>query len=338
MRLVNVVSEYLSNKFRWLSLVATWAVVGIHSRTTTGAIGTVDFPTRMQDMFTDIFRFAVPLFFMISGYLFVSSFERHGWTPLLKRKIKSLYVPMVLWGVIGLVMFLPIRLYLKEDIPTVFDLLKLPLLVLAAGGGHFWYVRILIVMFIFAPAVYYIAKRTWAVMICVAVALLIPADSVAAHLHIPVAIIFIALGTQLAVHRCRSVVTTRRAASLFAFCLIGLILSFLLREQLTTHYLLILFEPLFMIGILWFGYDLVNGIRPIGKFPEKLNVMFFVYCMHVIVLYWSRGVLRMGIGTSPAMSMVRYVMLLLTFWMDIAIANGVRKISPRMFAVLAGGR
>ena len=57
-------SEYLSNKFRWLSLLATWAVVGIHS-----GVG-CDRSTRLTDtvacvqsMFTDLFRFAVPLFF-----------------------------------------------------------------------------------------------------------------------------------------------------------------------------------------------------------------------------------------------------------------------------------
>lgn len=330
-------NQYLSNKFRWLSLIATWAVVGIHSRTYSEAAGGINYSTRVQDISTDLFRFAVPLFFVISGYMFVSSFEKHGWMSLLRRKIKSLYLPMVIWGAIGLVMFLPIRIYINEDVPTVFDFLKLPLLALSSGGGHFWYVRVLIVMFVCAPVVYYVARHIWAAVLCIVVALLIPEDSVCAQLHVPVAIIFITLGIQLSIHW-RGNGMFKGGWCCFIFSLAGLVLSFLFKAQITTHYFLILFEPLFMIGVVWFGYDIIDRIRPIGKFPEKLNVLFFVYCMHIIILYWSRGVLRVALGTSPFMSLVRYFILLQTFWLDIIIANGIRRFFPRMFTVLAGGR
>ena len=222
-------TEYLSNKFRWLSLIATWAVVGIHSRTTADAVGVVDFSTYIQDKLTDLFRFAVPLFFVISGFLFVDSYEKHGWLQLLKRKAKSLYLPMVLWGGIGLIMFLPIRIYIKEDIPTLSDFLKLPFLVLASGGGHFWYVRMLILFFAIAPVVYYVANRRWAVALCFVGALLIPAESAAAQFHIPVAIIFFLLGTQLATrcHCANNVLICRGGVA----CLLGLLLSFYFKKQ-----------------------------------------------------------------------------------------------------------
>lgn len=89
-------TEWLSNKFRWLSLIATWAVVCIHSRTDRWSVGVEDYATRIESHIADIFHFAVPLFLVVSGYMFVHSYEKYGWGGLLRRKFKSLYVPMVI--------------------------------------------------------------------------------------------------------------------------------------------------------------------------------------------------------------------------------------------------
>ena len=117
-------TEYLSNKFRWLSLVATWAVVCIHSRTDRWAVGVEDYATKVEASIADLFHFAVPLFFVISGYMFVNSFKKHGWLLLLKRKVRSLYIPMVLWCIVCLALCLPIKIYSGKDVPTIFDVIK----------------------------------------------------------------------------------------------------------------------------------------------------------------------------------------------------------------------
>ena len=58
-------TDWLSNKFRWLSLIATWAVVCIHSRTDRWAVGVEDYATRIESHVADLFHFAVPLFFVV---------------------------------------------------------------------------------------------------------------------------------------------------------------------------------------------------------------------------------------------------------------------------------
>ena len=63
-------TDYISNKFRWLSMIATWAVVCIHSRTDRWAIGANDYAAKIESHIADLFCFAVPLFFVISGYMF----------------------------------------------------------------------------------------------------------------------------------------------------------------------------------------------------------------------------------------------------------------------------
>ena len=190
--------ERLSNKFRWLSLIATWAVVCIHSRTDRWVVGVNDFAVRIERNVADIFHFAVPLFFVISGYLFVSSYQKHGWGDLVKRKFKSLYVPTLIWSIVGVLLCLPIRIYSHHDVPTLLEVCKLPLMVFRSEAVHFWYVRALIVLFLVAPLTMFVAKRIWLCVFAMVGALFIPAASVGANLHIPVTLIFFLLGTVVA--------------------------------------------------------------------------------------------------------------------------------------------
>lgn len=329
-------SDWLSNKFRWLSLIATWAVVCIHSRTDRWAVGVEDCASRIEAHVADIFHFAVPLFFVVSGYMFVRSYEKYGWGGLLRRKFRSLYVPMVIWSVMGLVLCLPIRIYAHSDVPTIMDVCKFPLMLFRSEAAHFWYVRALIIWFALAPVAAYAARRIWAVVLLMFAALLIPAGSWAALAHIPVSVMFFLLGTQLA--RVKISLSRGGACGALVVCALGLVLSFLFKGQITEHYFAVLFEPLFMIGVLWFGYDVVDAKFNIGKYPEGLNVLFFVYCMHLIVLCWCGGIMRVALGASPAAKLCGYFALWFTFWIDIVAANVVRRKFPRVFAVLAGGR
>ena len=330
-------TEWLSNKFRWLSLLATWAVVCIHSRTDRWAVGVEDYATRIESHIADIFHFAVPLFFVVSGYMFVHSYEKYGWGGLLRRKFRSLYIPLVIWGLIGLVLCLPIRLYTHNDVPVIVDMCKLPLMLFRSEAVHFWYVRALIIWSAVSPLAVYAARHTWAAGLLMLSALLIPADSWATVVHVPVSVIFFLLGTQLVRINCAKL-SLSKGMIFVIVCMTGLILSFLFKNLITEHYFAVLFEPLFMIGVLWFGYDVVDAKFNIGKFPESLNVMFFVYCMHLIVLSWCGGIMRVTFGVGPAARILGYLILWLTFGVDVVVANVIRRNFPRVFAVLAGGR
>ena len=328
--------DWLSNKFRWLSLIATWAVVCIHSRTDRWAVGVDDYASRIETHVADLFHFAVPLFFVISGYMFVHSYEKHGWGDLLRHKFRSLYVPMVIWSVLGLVLCLPIRVYSHHDVPTILEVCKLPLMLFRSESAHFWYVRALIVWFVAAPLVAYVARRTWCAWLLMVSALLIPSDSLAARLHVPVAVVFFLLGTQLVRVKCDRSAHWGVVGSLV--CIVGLILSFLFKVQVSEHYFSVLLEPLFMVGLLWCGYDVVDAKVHIGKFPEGLNVLFFVYCMHLMTLCWCGGIMRVVLGNSPAARVLGYFALGQTIWFDVWVANGMKRHLPRMYSLLSGGR
>lgn len=328
-------TDRLSNKFRWLSLIATWAVVCIHSRTDRWAVGTVDFATKVEAHVANLFHFAVPLFFAFSGYMFVHSYKKYGWNNLLRRKFWSLYVPVVIWSIVGLIVCLPIRIYSHNDIPTILDCLKLPMLIFRSESVHFWYVRALIFFALIAPVVFFISKRTWLAVAAMLCTILIPENSFAARQHFPVSFFYFMLG---AVGGQEGFRFHKQRHLLFVVCLIGLILSFVFKDQIPEHYFVVLCEPLFMIGVLWFGYDVVNADHLLGTFPARFNVLFFVYCMHLITLCWFGGILRIYLGGGAQARLCGYVLLALTFWVDVGVANAIRRLLPKVFQVLSGNR
>ena len=70
----------------------------------------------------------------------------------------------------------------------------------------------------------------------------------------------------------------------------------------------------------------------------KLISLVFVYCLHLIVLSWVGGVMRIAVGAGPVARLCGYFLLWQTFWIDVLLANLVRKCLPKVYGVLSGGR
>lgn len=69
-------NEWLPNKLKWMSFVVTWAEVCIYSWTDRWSPGVYDFVASFQSHIAGLFYFAVSLFFLISGFVFVEPCEQ----------------------------------------------------------------------------------------------------------------------------------------------------------------------------------------------------------------------------------------------------------------------
>lgn len=90
--------ENISRKIGALSFFAMISVVVGHAAGESRAGGAIGLLT----------LFAVPWFFVVSGYFFIRSLNKYGRGELLRRKVSSLLVPYLLWCLIGWVAFMPI--------------------------------------------------------------------------------------------------------------------------------------------------------------------------------------------------------------------------------------
>lgn len=333
-------SNWLSNKFRWMSCVATWAVVCAHSRTVRWCASLDDLVNRMQFLCGDLFLFAVPLFFLISGFFFVQSYQKYGWVGLVKKKFMSLYLPAVIWMVIALIVLLPIRVYSGNNIPNLASFLAVPfLLIEKTGSNHFWYVRGLLFFFVVSPFVFFAVKRRWLAIFLMVFVMMIPGPSWAAVKHVPCSVFYFVGGALIASIR-RHDIPALSQGSWTVAAAVGLVMAFLAKSIgiLPMYYFNVLFQPVLAIVFLWCLYDWIDSKFTIPKFPEWLNVMFFVYCIHQITLCWAGGILRISIGTGPCARLCGYFLLWLTFLVDVVLANILRREFPRVFKLLSGGR
>lgn len=331
-------NKYLSNKFRWLAFIATGAVVCIHSRTERWNVAANDYGNALQARIGDLFHFAVPLFFVISGYFFVSSYKKHGYLEMLKSKFWSLYVPMVLWSFISLALLLPIRLYAQHDVPTVLDVVTVPLMHLNSGAVQFWYIRALIILTIVLPLFVLCMKRVWLSAVPMITGLLIPQGTLAVHLHAPVTLFFFFAGILLAGGGGMYKYSLKTSSFLAIISAALLVVATLNVNVIGAHYFNCFVQPILMISFLWFGYDVVAEKWGVKEYPSSLSGVFVVYCLHLITICWVQGVLRVALGVGSGARLVGYFAGWLTFGLDIWIVNLLKCHLPKAYIVLSGGR
>ena len=116
----------LSSKIKIISFISIVAVVFLHAYNWSDNFllpTTVIYEGLYLSTFTEFFisngltRFAVPVFFMISGYLFYLTFEfsKKGYWYKLKSRFKSLVIPYIAWVITGVAVFVIIAKCGKFD-------------------------------------------------------------------------------------------------------------------------------------------------------------------------------------------------------------------------------
>lgn len=105
---------------------------------------------------------AVPLFFIISGILYYSSYNKYTYLELIKKRIKTLMVPYILWNLIFYAVF-----FLNDYTITEFleGLWCLPQKKEVVGvftqpwDGPLWFLRDLIVVFFLSPIIVFFIHK-----------------------------------------------------------------------------------------------------------------------------------------------------------------------------------
>ena len=91
--------KYISNKIKNISLIMTFFVVILHSNNLEDP-SVLNINTLIQNFIGQgIVRIAVPMFFLISGYLFFYKFKpsKEAFLNKYKKRFKSLFIPYFLW-------------------------------------------------------------------------------------------------------------------------------------------------------------------------------------------------------------------------------------------------
>lgn len=333
-------NEWLSNKFKWLSFFATWAVVVLHSGVCAGGNARIDV---LREVVGKYVTWAVPLFFIISGYLFCISYEKYGWRRFFAKKIKTLYVPVVAWCFLSEILVLPTTLY-SHDMPGIRACLGSFLLLINVDAwapftslhsvSQLWYVRDLIFWFALAPILYFIGKwKWWSILAALLGAYGLMKFGVFwvwryEFRFVWLGLFFLVCGMVLY----HSGLALKRLDKKVAACIFpcAIVLSILTGDNL--------FHRIFLVLAVWTAYDLLDELGWCGTCPPFAVGVFFVYCIHEVVLRYIKGISIEILGKGDLVRLMVYLLHIGSFWLDLGIAIVVRRCCPRLYLILSGSR
>ena len=229
----------------------------------------------MLGLFTS---FAVPIFFIISSFLFfhgMQDFDISKWHDKLKSRVKTLVIPYLFWNFCYLMFMLAVQLL----IPNMM------------GGGRkmiydysFWFIRNLIVLNLLAPIFYLFLKKQPILFFIIGLIVFIfnPFHFIPTEMDWVKSVLFYGIGTFCAIHR----FDFTNIRKLFYPLIIFVILSILILPFMVGNVQLYWSQLLLVIGSLSMPTVVRKGIQYRNLRVNKVLVSssFFVYAFHLFII------------------------------------------------------
>lgn len=345
-------TESLSTKITILSFVSILLVLYIHSgfHETANEIVGMSFNIYLQDFISvRIARIAVPLFFIISGFLFFRNINQQNDIYVkMKRRVKTLIVPYLIAA-----LFFPAFYFILNYVPwanrfinshgvldcfqkNIFEILYS--LYVNTGNGsplafHLWFLRDLIGIVLLCPILYHCRKIYKGIPLLLTSFIFTYIVSLSFVSSLFWFIFGSLYGNLLLSHKWRS-----GGVCLVIFLFIGILETFF-----TPFYLIRI--PVILLGIIGFCflYDFLLGhsfdLSKHHIFEICCSFSFFIYLYHEPTINIVRKIIVLPFHSSSLGFAISYMLSPLVFTFC-AICVGIlfRKIFPKVYSVLVGGR
>lgn len=280
-------------------------------------------------------KLSVPIFLIISGYLFFreGSYEltKELWISKFKKRIFSLLVPYLLWNFIGYIIYAIKSGFDFEDFFHSFWVID----ILGRSGsspidGPLWYVRNLMIIVVISPIISYMMKYTkWYLILIMTILWIIQIPPY--NKGIGIAFYFFSLGGYLRMFDYDVENLQRYAKYLIIAYPIYVIYAFLMLSNSDSWDFQLGIGAIFSLTIHFIKCGSGNC-----KFTKILSeTSFFIYCLHDLLLQFLKPFFSEILGSGDS----AYISLIVV---DIALCLGffyvLKSISLKVISLLMGGR
>lgn len=355
-------NKYLSDKLKIISFISILLVVFIHSYNLTVNFnsGNIDignsYNVFLQEYISQgIATVAVPLFFCISGYLFFLNFNGTTSAFLLKfrKRIKSLLLPYLIWSLWGLLFYFILQLFpqsqnfftkklivdysLNEFANTIF---------ISPIPYQLWFLRDLIMLVLFSPAIFWLIKKTRILLIIFLLAMWFNLLDLNFYIFGTESLLFFTLGAYLALYQKSFLLKKIHLKNYWILLILWFTIVFIKTSLLNSEYtfLYILAGKIsVIIGIstIWISYDnlMKNKLIPNTKILNLSIYSFFIFVFHEPFLtFFKKGMFYIS-GTSDLMVLINYFTSpLVIITLSIIVGFILSKVTPRFYHFITGGR
>lgn len=351
-------SEYLSKKLKFMSLISMLCVVIAHSYNFTDSF--LRQATCLAEGFNPgamiefsicngFVRFCIPLYFMISGYLFFLKYDG-SWASYKKevgKRCKTILLPFLIWVVFWTIILFLMHFFGNVDYVNAYYDYAMghpSILLTSPFGFQLWFLFDLMKMVVLCPVVYFITKK------CKGWPLLILAVFWVMDIGTPInsdAYMFFSLGALFAVSdKGRNIVMSKEKAGLLSAIFGSLTLIFVITNTclsaagISGNIRIALFRAAEITGIIavWKLYDIKGNVKE-GRLMSLISsASFMIYVLHQPTL----GILNPLLCTqesSTIMHLIVFVLVPVVFSIFMAyFTQLLLKICPKAISVATGGR
>jgi fucose 4-O-acetylase-like acetyltransferase len=356
---MTAINEYLGCKLRALSFFAIILVVFVHSYNAKIRFesGELDDVTSNAILFFENFlskgicRVAVPLFFLISGFLFhlTLNFSLTGIIDKYKKRVKSLLIPYLFWSVFGVFIFLLLqafpfsRFFFTRGLIIDYSFLKLMRTIfLDPIPYQFWFIRDLILLVLLSPLIAYLTKSTKGLWILVLIFLWYQSPA-SFGCFSNESLLFFTIGGHVALNKSAQFLSPIRSKRFLIYltvcwiCIVSItsyLLTFIPAEKITIA----LDHTGVLIGILsvWLLYD--------SLFHAEINYALFGYTFIIFALHEPlltiivKGLFYVCGKTTSSTLFIYLFAPLITILICLLCGVIWKRSAPRLYDFATGGR
>lgn len=348
-------NQYLSDKIKVLSVLSIILVLYIHSGFHADELKGIDLSLNTQLFISGMLgRCAVPLFFMISGYLFfLHAPDVNSIFVKMKKRINTLLVPYIISSIFFVLFFIFLDLvpnvdkFTNSSLKTIFlDDEKWYLVIQRMFWGvngsspiafQLWFLRDLIIIVTLSPILFYLFKYlkwTWLPVVF----------ALTFFFNIAISIFWFCLGGYLAHFNSNllRINLNKGGISVFVIFLILSVLQLTYSEWIFWTYLKL---PIILFGIvsIWLLYDVVFAkdflLKNFEWLEKVCSFTFFIYLFHEPSLNVVRKLIVFFLGKEELGYLTSY---LISPWVFISIAvligTVLKKHFSKPYEIAVGGR
>lgn len=336
-------SNYLSDKLTLLSTILIIMVVYIHS-----------YYIEAEKYFVALFlqrfigggicRIANCLFFCISGYLFARNITDMSDVFVKQRKrLRTLLIPYLLWNVIFVLWyvvleFLPGVSRFNNSMGMLDSYIHVPIwqslynLFVAPAAFQLWFLRDLLVMLVFTPLLWWIAKKQWGVALVLALCSTLVYGW----------LLYFWIGIIIGVTKCDIEHVSRPKLIMLSGVVVYLGYAIYLANGNQQIGILDIIVNLLGLYLVWTLYDVFAKGRCLsdkGIWKYICGYSFFIYCFHEPAFNVIKKLALVICGTSePVLIFFYFLNPWVMVFVAVLVAKLLQRHVPAIYKILTGGR
>jgi len=355
--------KYVSEKITIISLLSMIMVIYIHSYN----IANIDeklflqpenkfsmFNIFLQNLISEGFaRIAVPIFFIISGFLFFKNFTMKTYKEKISKRVYTLFIPYIFWSLLAILIY-----FILQSIPGTGHYFKNTLIINQTFSEFFvitfitprnfplWFLRDLILLTILSPIIYYfIIKHTKFYFLTIAILwFIIVQRPVDFSYYKAEPIFFFSLGAYISLFQNQILSIKINDKNLLMLSSVYIIMlfsktTFTLFTKNNEIIIILLHKFSILLGIilLWFFLDKYFKNNKYILFLSRFTFLYYVFHEPILMIL-QRGLYGI-LGETTLISITLYILLPILMILFLTILGlAMKKYIPKITNIITGNR